>query len=137
MRAVHCELVESAPQQALVQKVGMRLSRFPSQAAGMLFAIKYQPSANRTEGDRRTVRELFVAWKPPERAELQAHYHFVSGGGVLILEASDAGPLFESLEPFKPYVEFDIEPVVNMLEAVAISLDVEEWATSILGPPHD
>jgi hypothetical protein len=103
----------------------------------MLFAIRYEPSANRTSEDNRRVRELFVAWKPPTQADLQAHYHFVRGGGVLILEADEAGPIYEALEPFKLQVEFVVEPVVNLVEAVAVSLNVEEWIASVTASDHD
>jgi hypothetical protein len=63
--------------------------------------------------------------------ELQAHYHYISGGGLVIAETESAALLYESLEPFKPVTSFDVEPVVNILEAIAISMDVEEWADSV------
>jgi hypothetical protein len=101
----------------------------------MLFAIKYGPSDNQTEEDRRRVRRLFVAWEPPTGVELQAHYHLVSGGGFLVVDTESATAIYESLEPFKPMVRFDVEPVVNVIEAIAASMDVEEWAESVLAGP--
>ena len=97
----------------------------------MLFAIKYHPRSGRTETESKRVRELLMAWEPPSGVEVRHHFHYVSGGGVVIVDTDIPGSLFESLEPFKPLVEFDVEPVVNMIEALAISLDVEEWATSV------
>ena len=98
----------------------------------MLFAIKYRPRESRTNGDRRRIRQLFVAWEPPFGVELQAHYHYVSGGGLVVVETDAASLLYESLEPFKPSVSFDVEPVINVLEAVAISMDVHDWIDSVL-----
>jgi hypothetical protein len=103
----------------------------------MLLAIRYRPATGRTVDDRRRIRELFMAWKPPAGIILHAHYHFVSGGGVMILDAAEPGPIFETLEPFKPQVEFDVEPVVNLIEAVAVSLNIEEWASSVSSPQRD
>jgi hypothetical protein len=75
---------------------------------------------------------LFVAWEPPRGLDVQAHYHYVSGGGVIVVNADSPVPLFEALEAFKPMVKFDVEPVVNVIEAIAVSMDVEEWANAVL-----
>jgi hypothetical protein len=98
----------------------------------MLLAIKYSPGNNQTLEDRRRARRLFVAWDPPPGVELQAHYHLVSGGGFLVVESESPVALYEALEPFKPMVQFDIEPVVNVIEALATAEDVDDWAESVL-----
>jgi hypothetical protein len=97
----------------------------------MLFAVKYEPRMNRTAEDRRRIRRLLMAWHPPSSVKLVAHYHYVSGGGVLVMETEAAIALFESLEPFKPMLQFDVEPVVNVIEALAASMDVDEWVASV------
>jgi hypothetical protein len=96
----------------------------------MLFAIKYHPRSNRTAEDARLARDLFVAWNPPASVEIRDHYHFVSGGGILIADTESPTALYESVEPFKPMVDFDLEPVVNVIEAIAISMDIDEWLAS-------
>ena len=98
----------------------------------MLLAIKYGPGDNQTQEDRRRARRLFIAWDPPAGVELQAHYHLVSGGGFIVVESESPVALFEALEPFKPMVQFDIEPVVNVIDALATAEDVHEWAESVL-----
>lgn len=108
-------------------------------AQDMLFAIKYGPAGYRTEADRKRVRRLFLAWEPPFGVDIIAHYHYVSGGGVVVAETESAILLFEALEPFKTDVQFHTEPVINVLEALAVAIDVEEWADSILAaskPDH-
>jgi hypothetical protein len=98
----------------------------------MLLAIKYGPSEFQSQEDRRRTRRLFMKWEPPPGVEIQAHYHLVSGGGFMVVESDSPGALYESLEPFKPKTLFDIEPVVNVIEAVSTSIDVEDWADSVL-----
>jgi len=99
----------------------------------MLFAIKYHPRSGRTEAESQRVRALLMAWEPPSTVEVRHHFHYVSGGGVVIVDTEIPAALYESMAPFKPLVEFDVEPVVNVIEALAISLDVEEWAASVNG----
>ena len=102
----------------------------------MLFAVKYRPQASRTEADSKHIRELLMKWEAPESVEVKHHFHYVSGGGVLIVETQEPTALYETLEPFKPLVEFDVEPVINYLEAMAISTDVDEWAASVSASSH-
>jgi hypothetical protein len=98
----------------------------------MLFALKYRPIENRTEAESLYVHQLASAWNPPA-ATIRHHFHNVSGGGVVFVDIEkDIAPLLESLEPFRPFVDFGIEPVLNMAEAVAISLNVDEWKASVL-----
>jgi len=74
-----------------------------------------------------------MRWKAPEGVEVKHHFHYVSAGGVLIVETLEPSAIYETLEPFKPLVVFDVEPVINYLEAMAIAADVDEWAASV--PP--
>ena len=97
----------------------------------MLFAIKYRPQPSRNQPESKHVRELLMKWKAPEGVDVKHHFHYMSGGGVLIIDTLDPSALFETLEPFKPLVDFDVEPVINFLEAMAISTDVDEWAASV------
>ena len=97
----------------------------------MLFAIRYHARAGRTEAEARRVREIIMAWTPPADVEVQNHYHYVSGGGMVVAEADNARSLYEIVEPFKPLVDFQVEPVLNVIEALAVSLDIEEWVDSV------
>jgi hypothetical protein len=55
----------------------------------------------------------------------------MSAAAVLSSWIRKSGALYEALAPFRPMVDFDVEPVVNVIEALAISLDVEEWVASV------
>jgi hypothetical protein len=72
-----------------------------------------------------------MAWTPPAEVDVQAHYHYVGGGGVVAVEADSAKALYEMLGPFKPLVDFEVEPTLNIIEALAVSLDIEEWVDSV------
>ena len=98
----------------------------------MELAILYRWHNNSTDKDTNRVRKLFMAWEPPRGAELKAHYYFARGGGIVIVDVNDSSVLFEGLAPFTPTIEFDIEPVFNVIEAIAISMDVDDWTTSVL-----
>ena len=100
----------------------------------MQFAITYHRRPNITDDETRRLLRIFMAWTPPEGVELMAHYHFArGGGGIVILEADAAGALFESLTAFDTIIEYDAEPVLNVIDAVAIKMDVDAWVSS-LGP---
>ena len=97
----------------------------------MLFAVKYHPRSGRTEAESQRARALLMAWEPPATVEIRHHFHYVSGGDAVIVDTEVPAALYESMAPFKSTVEFDGEPVVNVIEALAISLDVDEWAASV------
>jgi hypothetical protein len=97
----------------------------------MLFTLVYHWRSSATDEDTRKLRTRFVAWNPPPGLDLLAHYHYARGGGIVILESSSGAAIFEGLAPFVPILDIDLEPVVNVIEAVAISMGVEEWTDSV------
>ena len=99
--------------------------------ARVLFAVLYRWRENVVDDDIRKTRRLFVAWEPPPGLEISVHYHFAGGGGVVIVETSDPAALFAATSPFIPAIEFDMKPVVNVIEATAIAMDVDEWVKSV------
>ena len=103
----------------------------------MLFAIKYRPRPGRSEAESHRVRNLLMKWEAPEDVAVKHHFHYISGGGVLIVETDDSAALYQGIGPFKSLVSFDVEPVINFVEAMAISADVEEWAASAQLEPAD
>ena len=101
----------------------------------MLFAVNYAPRPGRSEAEERRGRELFMAWNPPAGVEIRHHFHYVGGGGVVIVDAEAPGPMYEAVAAFKKSVKVEIEPVINMIEALAISMDVDEWVASVRENP--
>lgn len=98
----------------------------------MLFAVKYSPRGSRTEAETQYVDQLASVWNPPSTTILH-QYHYISGGGVAIVDIEgDVTPLHESLNPFRPFFDFDLEPALHMAEALAISMKVGEWKSSVM-----
>jgi hypothetical protein len=100
----------------------------------MLFSVIYHRRSNLTDESTKDLIRRFMAWSPPKGVELRNHYHYAEGGGgIVILETESAAALFEGLTAFDSIIEYDIEPVLNVIEAVAIKLDVTEWVISLGG----
>ncbi|HEX5139330.1 MAG TPA: DUF3303 family protein [Dehalococcoidia bacterium] len=98
----------------------------------MLFAITYHRRPNASEADTKQLIRIFMAWAPPEGIEVLSHYHYArGGGGVVIAKATDTSHLFEALTTFDGSLEFEMEPVLNVIEAVAIKMDVDAWVSSL------
>ncbi len=98
----------------------------------MLFAINYRRRANMGDEETQRLLRIFLAWSPPEGIELLAHYHYARGGaGIVLMRAVSAGRLYEALATFESMVDFDAEPVVSVIDAVAIKMDVDAWVDSL------
>ena len=97
----------------------------------MLFACIYHLKPALNDEESRRLRRLFIAWDPPEGIEIKCHYAFAKGGGVAIVEAASPSTIWESLARFTPWVDIEMEPVLSIIEALAISMDVDEWADSV------
>jgi hypothetical protein len=98
----------------------------------MQFAITYRRRPNISDQETRKLLRIFMAWTPPTGVELLAHYHFArGGGGIVILKADSASALFEALTAFDAIIDYEAEPVLNVIDAVAIKMDVNEWVSSL------
>ena len=98
----------------------------------MQFAIIYRRRPAITDGETRRLMRIFMAWSPPPGVELLAHYHYArGGGGIVILTTDSAAALFESLTAFDSIIEYQVEPVLNVIDAVAIKMDIDVWVSSL------
>ncbi len=96
----------------------------------MVFVAIYRVRDNVSEeGAARSLR-IFQSWKPP--FEFKAHYTRADGkGGVAIIESDRPMALLEGIQPFTPYFDFEVSPVVDMSEAVGVLDKVNKWRSSI------
>jgi hypothetical protein len=97
----------------------------------MLFAVIYRYKAGTTEDDARRIRRRFVAWSPPAGVEVLSNYAFAGGGGVAVVEIDSPATLRECLAPFMAHLDFEVEPALTMSEALALSMEVDEWADGV------
>jgi Domain of unknown function (DUF3303) len=97
----------------------------------MLYAVIYRKKKSATEEELRQIRQRFIGWTPPPGLQIKSHYAFVDFGGVIIVNAGDNAALRVGLQPFLGPVEFEVEPLLSIAEALAISLDVDEGANPV------
>ena len=98
----------------------------------MLFAVNYsrRPVVD-DEGTRRLI-EIFLAWTPATSVEVFRHYHYARGGaGLVLLEVASSTALYQALTTFDPIIEYTVEPLLEIADAVAIKVDVDAWITEI------
>jgi len=101
----------------------------------MLFAFIYRFTVG--EAEQRRLRDRFMRWTPPPTLDVKFHYAFASGGGVAVAQAPDAGVIREALAPFISSISCEIEPVLSIPEALAISLDAEQSSDPTLQTEPD
>jgi uncharacterized protein DUF3303 len=96
----------------------------------MLFAVLYSWKPTVDDDDARKTRHFFTTYEPPHGIEIFAHYAYTRGGGIVLIETDDASLLYEALIPFRTTIDFELEPIVKVIKALAIARDVDEWVDS-------
>ena len=82
--------------------------------------------------DQRAGLKRFQAWKPPAGFTFQGHWSTADGmGGMFIAEADSAAAAFEAAAAYADLLEFNIVPVLDIMEAVPINARVYEWIDSV------
>ena len=95
----------------------------------MLFVAIYRPRQPTEESEKRSLA-LFASWEPP--FTFTAHWARADGnGGVAIFEADDAAVVLEGIEPFTPFFDFELSPVVEIMDAVPIFMKMNAWRDSV------
>ena len=86
----------------------------------------------RSGTDGRGALKRFMSWAPPAGFVFQSHWAKVDGsGGVFLAEADSAAAIFEATGAFSDLIDFDIIPVIDVMDSVPISLKLYEWADSV------
>jgi len=74
----------------------------------------------------------FEAWTPPSGFDFQGHWVRVDGsGGMFVAEADSAATVFEAVSAFADLIDFEIVPMVEIMESVPISTKVLAWIDSV------
>ncbi len=97
----------------------------------MLFHAQWEFIDTSEEGERRSL-QLFQNWQPPAGAEFKGFYGFADGtGGVAIIEVDSAATLQRTIQPWVPWLRFEVTPIMPIEETAAISGEAIAWWDSI------
>jgi len=98
----------------------------------MLFVSIYKATGTTTEASQKRNLQLFANWKPPAGFDIKSHYAFADGGGgILIAEAATVAAIVEAAGPWGPFFDFEIHPILDVAESVAIAQRVYAWRDSV------
>jgi hypothetical protein len=82
--------------------------------------------------DRRAGLKRFQVWSPPEGFTFQGHWTRADGmGGMFLAEAESAAAALEATSAFSDLFEFELVPVLDIMDSVPISAKVSGWIDSI------
>ena len=86
----------------------------------------------RDGADQRVGLKRFQAWKPPAGFTFQGHWTTADGmGGMFIAETDSAAAAFEAAAAFADLLDFNIVPVLDIMEAVPINARVFDWIDTV------
>lgn len=102
----------------------------------MLFQINYKTRAGGTaeenEASGKRALALFSKWSPPAGLEVKSFLSRADGnGGTLVVETDDIKVLAEGPAKFSGLNEFEIVPVLDITDAIAIFGEAADWHSSI------
>ena len=87
----------------------------------MLFHVTWKFIDTSEAGQKRSL-SVFEKWQPPAGADFQGFYGFADGtGGVAIVEADSAATLTRTIDPWTPWLRFQVTPIVPIEEATVIA----------------
>ncbi len=90
------------------------------------------PSSNLASTD--SLLQAFGSWTPPEEWTISEFLARVDGkGGLLICETDDLGSIDRAVAQFLPWLDYDVTPVVDILDGVGSLADGMAWARSAGG----
>jgi Protein of unknown function (DUF3303) len=82
--------------------------------------------------DQRIGLKRFQAWKPPAGFVFQGHWATIdSMGGMFIAEADSAAAALEATAAFSDMIDFNLVPLLDIMEAVPINARVFDWIDSV------
>lgn len=98
----------------------------------MLFMIHYRPKAGWTEEIARRATRLFDSWTTPAGFNIKAHYaRSDSEGALVIVDAESPAAIIEATSTFALFYEHNVNPIVEISQAVPIVHRTAQWRDSI------
>ena len=97
----------------------------------MLFHVTWEFIDPTEEGQKRTL-SAFSQWQPPAGADFQGFYGFADGtGGVALIEVDSAVTLARTIDPWTPWLRFEVTPIMPIEEATQIATEAVAWRDSV------
>ena len=84
------------------------------------------------EADARRGLAVFGKWTPPEGDNFLQFLTRIDGnGGYAVVETDNPLNMLDSAAKFGPWFEFEVVPVVDIMEGTPIAAQAIEWRDSI------
>jgi hypothetical protein len=98
----------------------------------MLFHVTWKFIDTSEEGQRRSL-SVFSQWQPPAGADFSRGFYGFSDatGGVAILEVDSAATLSRTIDPWTPWLQFTVTPILPIEEASQIANEAVAYRDSI------
>jgi len=102
----------------------------------MLFQVNFTAreggSAKENEESARRTQALFAKWTPPAGMDIKSFHARADGrGGTVVVETDDVKVLLDGPSKFGSVNEFEIVPILDITESVAIANEGLDWASAI------
>jgi hypothetical protein len=82
--------------------------------------------------DQSTGLKRFQAWTPPAGFTFQGHWSRADGmGGMFVAEADNAAAALQATTAFSDLLEFELVPIVDIIEAVPLTAKVIDWIGTV------
>jgi hypothetical protein len=102
----------------------------------VLFQINYTAraggSVKENEASSKRALALFSKWSPPAGMDIKSFHARADGqGGTLVVETESIAVLADGPAKFLAVNEFEIVPILDITDAVAILNEASAWTDSI------
>ena len=100
----------------------------------MLFHVTWEFIDPTEEGQKRSLA-VFSQWQPPAGADFsKGFYGFTDGtGGVAIIEVDSAATLARTIDPWTPWLRFEVTPILPIEESTQIANEAVAFRDSVSG----
>ena len=96
----------------------------------MLCGVLFTPHAGGSSETQKRSLQLFTQWSP--QFEFRVHYARGDGkDGIAIVDNDTAEADVEGINPWLPFFDFDVTPVVDIQAAIPLFQRAYEWRDSV------
>jgi hypothetical protein len=98
----------------------------------MLFHVSWKFIDVSEEGQKRSL-SVFSNWQPPAGADFSKGFYGYSDGtgGMALVEVDSAATLAQTIDPWTPWLRFEVKPIVPIEEATQIATEAVAFRDSV------